>query len=67
MGQQQIPRELDVLAQVTLGCGNAEIARRLSLRPETVKAYLRSATGKLEVHNRTKPSSRSGGSACSPR
>jgi LuxR family transcriptional regulator, regulator of acetate metabolism len=52
VGPQLSPRELDVLAQVALGCGNAEIARRLSLRPETVKAYLRSATGKLEVHNR---------------
>ena len=52
LGPQLSPRELDVLSQVALGCGNAEIARRLSLSPETVKAYLRSATGKLEVHNR---------------
>ncbi|MDR7304276.1 helix-turn-helix transcriptional regulator [Haloactinomyces albus] len=46
------PRELDVLAQVALGCSNAEAGRRLSLLPETVKAYLRSAMRKLEVHSR---------------
>ncbi|MER5393034.1 LuxR C-terminal-related transcriptional regulator [Saccharopolyspora sp. NPDC002686] len=46
------PRELDVLSQVALGCTNAEVGKRLSLRPETVKAYLRSAMHKLEVHNR---------------
>ena len=34
------PREVDVLAQVALGCSNSEVARRLSLRPETVKSYL---------------------------
>ncbi|GAA2431696.1 helix-turn-helix transcriptional regulator [Streptomyces macrosporus] len=46
------PREVDVLAQVALGCGNAEVARRLSLRPESVKAHLRNAMRKLDVHNR---------------
>lgn len=46
------PRELDVLSQVALGCTNAEASNRLSLRPETVKAYLRSAMQKLDVHNR---------------
>lgn len=46
------PRELDVLSQIALGCSNAEAARRLSLRPETVKAYLRSAMRKLDVHTR---------------
>lgn len=45
-------RELDVLSYVALGCANPEIARRLSLLPETVKAYLRSATRKLGVHGR---------------
>jgi LuxR family transcriptional regulator, regulator of acetate metabolism len=45
-------RELDVLAQVALGCSNAEAAERLSLRPETVKSYLRSATAKLGAHTR---------------
>ncbi|HEY9329154.1 MAG TPA: helix-turn-helix transcriptional regulator [Streptomyces sp.] len=46
------PRELDVLAQVALGCSNAEAATRLSLKPETVKAYLRSAMRKLDARTR---------------
>jgi LuxR family transcriptional regulator, regulator of acetate metabolism len=46
------PRELDVLAQVALGCTNAEAAQRLSLKPETVKSYLRSATAKLGARTR---------------
>ncbi|MEV0251074.1 LuxR C-terminal-related transcriptional regulator [Nocardia sp. NPDC050712] len=46
------PRELDVLAQVALGCSNAEAAERLSLRTETVKSYLRSAMRKLEAGSR---------------
>ncbi|TSD93541.1 response regulator transcription factor [Skermania sp. ID1734] len=46
------PRELDVLAQVALGCTNSDAAQRLSLRPETVKSYLRSAMGKLDAHSR---------------
>jgi DNA-binding CsgD family transcriptional regulator len=45
-------RELDVLAHVALGCTNAEAAKRLSLKPETVKSYLRSATAKLSAHTR---------------
>ncbi|MFF0493394.1 response regulator transcription factor [Nocardia sp. NPDC004068] len=46
------PRELDVLAHVALGCTNAEAAQRLSLRPETIKSYLRSAMTKLGAHTR---------------
>lgn len=45
-------RELDVLAQVALGCTNAAVGKRLSLRTETVKSYLRSATAKLGAHTR---------------
>ncbi|UGT63713.1 LuxR C-terminal-related transcriptional regulator [Nocardia asteroides] len=45
-------RELDVLAQVALGCTNQEVATRLSLGPETVKSYLRSAMSKLDAHTR---------------
>jgi DNA-binding CsgD family transcriptional regulator len=45
-------REVDVLREVALGCSNAEAAQRLSLRPETVKAYLRSASRKLGAHGR---------------
>lgn len=46
------PRERDVLAQVSLGCSNAEAADRLGLRAETVKAYLRSASQKLGTSGR---------------
>ncbi|MEV6770129.1 LuxR C-terminal-related transcriptional regulator [Nocardia sp. NPDC051030] len=46
------PRELDVLSQIALGCTNSEAAQRLSLRPETVKSYLRSAMTKLGAHTR---------------
>ncbi|MGE2833666.1 LuxR C-terminal-related transcriptional regulator [Mycobacterium sp. SMC-4] len=45
-------REIDVLAQVALGCTNSEAAERLSLKTETVKAYLRSAAGKLGTSTR---------------
>lgn len=45
-------REIDVLSQVALGCTNAEAAQRLSLSPETVKAYLRNASQKLGTRTR---------------
>ncbi|GLX02734.1 LuxR C-terminal-related transcriptional regulator [Microtetraspora sp. NBRC 16547] len=46
------PRELDVLALVAVGCGNAETARRLGILPETVKSYLRNIMRKLGTHRR---------------
>ncbi len=46
------PRELDVLTQIALGCTNTEAAQRLSLKPETVKSYLRSAATKIGTHTR---------------
>ena len=46
------PRELDVLAMVAVGCGNAETGRRLGILPETVKSYLRNAMRKLGTHGR---------------
>lgn len=45
-------RELDALSHVALGCTNAEVAQRLSLSTETVKAYLRSAGQKLGTRTR---------------
>ncbi|MGW4632758.1 LuxR C-terminal-related transcriptional regulator [Nocardia sp. NPDC004415] len=45
-------RELDVLAQVALGCTNQEVALRLSLGAETVKSYLRQAMTKLDAGTR---------------
>ncbi|HJQ47041.1 MAG TPA: helix-turn-helix transcriptional regulator [Amycolatopsis sp.] len=46
-------REIDALRRVAVGASNVEIAARLGLSPETVKAYLRTAMRKLDVHNRT--------------
>ena len=46
------PREVDVLAQVAVGCSNIEVATRLSLRVETVKSYLKTAMVKLDSRNR---------------
>ncbi|MFI5718297.1 LuxR C-terminal-related transcriptional regulator [Nocardia sp. NPDC051750] len=46
------PRELDVLLQVSLGCSNQAAAQRLSIGPETVKSYLRSAMHKLDAGSR---------------
>jgi DNA-binding CsgD family transcriptional regulator len=51
-------RELDVLAQVAMGCTNSEAAQRLSLKPETVKSYLRSAAAKLGTRTRHEAVSR---------
>jgi DNA-binding CsgD family transcriptional regulator len=51
-GNPLSPRELDVLALVAVGCGNAETGRRLGLLPETVKSYLRNAMRKLGTHTR---------------
>lgn len=46
------PREIDVLSHAALGCTNVDIAERLSLKPETVKSYLRSAMSKLDARSR---------------
>jgi DNA-binding CsgD family transcriptional regulator len=51
-------RELDVLAQVAMGCTNVEAAQRLSLKPETVKSYLRSTGVKLGTRTRHEAVSR---------
>ncbi len=52
-GKTLAPREIDALRLVAVGATNVEIAARLGLSPETVKAYLRAAMRKLEVRNRT--------------
>ncbi|MDV8001255.1 LuxR C-terminal-related transcriptional regulator [Rhodococcus sp. IEGM 1408] len=46
------PREIDVLSQVALGCSNAEVGARLSLSPETIKAYMRNIGTKLGTRSR---------------
>lgn len=45
-------RESDVLAQVALGCSYPEVARRLTLKPDTVKGYMQVIIRKLGVHSR---------------
>ncbi len=45
-------REKDVLAQIALGCTNAQAAERLSLKAETVKSYLRTAMSKTGTRTR---------------
>lgn len=51
-GVRLTPRELDVLSCVAAGATNAATARRLEVRPETVKGYLRDAMRKLGAHTR---------------
>ena len=53
LGSGLSQRESEVLACVGSGATNFEIAAELGLRPETVKAYLRSAMARLGVHSRT--------------
>jgi len=45
-------RELDVLRLMAEGLSNAEIARRLYLTLNTLKAHTNSIYGKLDVHSR---------------
>lgn len=46
------PRELDVLSQAALGGTNAGIGAALGIAESTVKGYLQSAMGKLDVQTR---------------
>jgi LuxR family maltose regulon positive regulatory protein len=46
-------RELEVLQLIAKGLSNREIAARLVLSLNTVKAHTRNIYGKLEVHSRT--------------
>jgi LuxR family transcriptional regulator, maltose regulon positive regulatory protein len=45
-------RELEVLRLVAEGLSNGEIARKLYLSPNTLKAHTQSIYGKLDVHSR---------------
>ena len=47
------PREVEVLRLVAVGMSNLEIAQTMGLSIETVRSYLRSASRRLDVHNRT--------------
>ncbi|MGB8982125.1 MAG: LuxR C-terminal-related transcriptional regulator, partial [Anaerolineales bacterium] len=45
-------REMEVLRYIAEGCSNPEIARRLYLSPNTLKAHAQNIFMKLNVHNR---------------
>jgi DNA-binding NarL/FixJ family response regulator len=47
------PRELDVVRHIAMGLRNADIAHRLFISEETVKAHLSNVFGKLGVRDRT--------------
>ncbi len=51
-GQRLTPRELEVVRFVATGLKNADIARRLFISEETVKAHLSNVFGKLGVRDR---------------
>jgi LuxR family maltose regulon positive regulatory protein len=46
-------REIEVLQLIAEGLTNREIASRLFLSLNTVKAHTRNIYGKLDIHNRT--------------
>ena len=46
------PREVEVLAQVSLGLSNRQVAEALGLEESTVKSYLKNAMRKLHASNR---------------
>lgn len=48
------PREVEVLALITQGMSNQEIADRLFLSINSVKTYIRTAYAKIGVHTRSR-------------
>lgn len=51
--EQLSEREIEILLLVSEGCANKEIACRLSISEQTVKAHLKSIFGKLDASDRT--------------
>jgi LuxR family transcriptional regulator, maltose regulon positive regulatory protein len=51
-------REVEVLLYMSKGLSNPEIARRLYLSPNTLKAHTQNIFMKLDVHNRLEAVSR---------
>jgi len=47
------PREVDLLGRVVKGYSNLEIAEQMSLSPNTIKSYIRSAYRKIGVTTRS--------------
>jgi PAS domain S-box-containing protein len=46
------PRQLETLSLLAAGLSTAEVARRLTLSPETVRNHLRNASRALQAHTR---------------
>jgi LuxR family maltose regulon positive regulatory protein len=54
-------REIEILRLIALGCSNREIADRLVLAVSTVKWYVNTIYGKLQVDSRTRAVARARG------
>jgi len=52
LSAQLTPRERDVLATLVEGARSEEIARRLSISPNTVRTHIQNILTKLQVHSR---------------
>lgn len=52
-GEGLTDRESEILALITQGLDNADVAARTHLSPNTVKSYIRSVYRKIEVTSRT--------------
>ena len=52
-GEGLTDRESEILALITQGLSNADVAALTYLSPNTVKSYIRSAYGKIGVESRT--------------
>jgi len=52
LSAQLTPRERDVLAMLVEGAGGEEIAKKLSISPNTVRTHIQNLLTKLQVHSR---------------
>ena len=52
-GEGLTDRESEILALITQGMSNADVARLTYLRPNTVKSYIRNVYRKIHVESRT--------------